>query len=45
MPIQRCKLPSGKRGYKFGASGKCYVSKTSAEKQMKAIKANQKRKK
>jgi hypothetical protein len=43
MPIMRCTLPSGKKGYKYGKSGKCYASRASAEKQMKAIKASQNR--
>ena len=41
MPIKRCKLPSGKSGYKYGDSGKCYVSEAAALKQMRAIKASQ----
>jgi len=38
MPIMQCTLPNGKKGYKYGKSGKCYASRASAEKQMKAIK-------
>jgi len=41
MPIMQCTLPNGKKGYKYGKSGKCYASRASAEKQMKAIKASQ----
>jgi len=40
MPIKRCTLPSGKKGYKWGNSGKCYGAKKQAEQQMKAIYAN-----
>ena len=40
MPIKRCKMKSGKPGYKFGNSGKCYSAKEQAEKQMKAMYAN-----
>jgi hypothetical protein len=36
MPIQSCTLPNGKKGYKWGKSGKCYASRASAE-QQKAI--------
>ena len=40
MPIQECKLPNGKKGYKWGKSGKCYSSKSSAQKQAKAAYAS-----
>ena len=36
MPIQSCTLPNGKKGYKWGKSGKCYASRASAEKQARA---------
>jgi len=37
MPIKTCTLPSGKSGYKWGDSGKCYRSKKKAIKQGIAI--------
>lgn len=37
MPIQRCTLKSGAKGYKWGEHGKCYKTKAAAEKQMGAI--------
>ena len=40
MPIKRCTTKNGKKGYKFGDSGKCYGAKKQAEKQMKAMYAN-----
>jgi hypothetical protein len=40
MPIKRCTLPNGKKGYKWGNHGKCYSAKEQAEKQMKAAFAN-----
>jgi hypothetical protein len=40
MPIQSCKLPNGKQGYKWGKSGKCYASRASAEKQARAAYAS-----
>ena len=40
MPIKRCTTSKGKKGYKFGNSGKCYAAKEQAEKQMKAMYAN-----
>ena len=46
MPIKKC-TSKGKSGKKYGDSGKCYTgkdAKSKAVKQMKAIKANQKRK-
>ena len=43
MPIQRCNLKSGKKGWKWGKSGKCYPTRERALKQMRAIKASQKR--
>jgi len=44
MPIQKCKLKSGKQGWKWGKSGKCYSSRAGAEKQMRAIHASRARK-
>lgn len=41
MPIKRCTLPNGKKGYKWGNKGKCYKSKKDALKQMRAIKVSQ----
>lgn len=41
MPIKRCSLPNGKRGYKYGDSGKCYESREDALKQMRAIKVSE----
>jgi len=38
MPIKRCSLPGGGKGYKYGDSGKCYKSREQALKQMRAIK-------
>ena len=43
MPIQRCTI-NGKQGWKWGSSGKCYISKASAEKQGKAISISKARK-
>lgn len=40
MPIKKCSLKSGKKGFKWGNSGKCYPTKKQAEKQMKAILAS-----
>lgn len=37
MPIRRCDLPSGKKGYKYGATGKCYPTLREALNQMKAM--------
>ena len=45
MPVQRCQV-GGKKGWKWGASGKCYVgtsAKSKAATQGRAIKANDKR--
>lgn len=45
MPLQRC-TKNGKRGWKWGGSGKCYTgkgAKARAKKQMRAIKASQSR--
>lgn len=41
MPIQRCTLPNGKSGYKWGSQGKCYSSRSDALRQMRAIKYSQ----
>jgi hypothetical protein len=43
MPIKSCTLPNGKKGYKYGDSGKCYASRKDALRQAAAIKASQKR--
>ena len=43
MPIQKCKLKSGKSGWKWGKSGKCYSKRDDALNQMKAIHASQNR--
>jgi len=40
MPIQRCTLKGGKKGWKYGKSGKCYASKSSAQRQAEAIHAS-----
>ena len=40
MPIKRCSLGNGKKGYKWGNSGKCYDAKQQAERQMRAAYAN-----
>jgi len=40
MPIQRCTLKTGKKGWKWGKSGKCYRTKEAAKKQMRAIYAS-----
>lgn len=45
MPVQRCSK-GGKRGHKYGASGKCYTgssSQSKAARQGRAIKASQAR--
>ena len=36
MPIKRCKLSSGNKGWKWGNKGKCYASRKKAEQQAKA---------
>ena len=41
MPIKSCTLPNGKKGYKYGDSGKCYADRGSAVRQAAAIKASQ----
>ena len=33
MPLERCSLPSGKKGWRFGKRGKCYPGKAAAIKQ------------
>jgi len=43
MPIQKCKLKSGKSGWKWGKSGKCHSKRSDALNQMKAIHASQDR--
>ena len=40
MPIQECTLKNGKKGWKYGKSGKCYANKSDAERQKKAIHAS-----
>jgi len=45
MPIKKCKTPTGKSGYKYGNSGKCYTQKSKAERYGRAVKASQNRKK
>jgi len=40
MPIQRCTLKGGKKGWKYGKSGKCYAKKASAQRQAAAIHAS-----
>ena len=47
MPVKKCSS-SGKSGYKYGNSGKCYTgssAKSKASKQGRAIQANKKGKK
>lgn len=36
MPIQRCQF-KGRKGWKWGRSGKCYASKSRAQRQKRAI--------
>ncbi len=46
MPIMKC--GKGKKGFKFGKSGKCYIGKDAKEKALKqgrAIKVSQARRK
>ena len=40
MPIQRCTLKTGKKGWKWGKSGKCYPTRAGAETQAKAAYAS-----
>ena len=40
MPIKRCKLKNNKTGWKWGNSGKCYPSKSKANKQARAAYAS-----
>ncbi len=42
MPIKSCTLPNGKKGSKYGDSGKCYASRARALRQAAAIQASQK---
>lgn len=44
MPIKSCTTSSGKKGYKWGDSGKCYPNREQALEQMRAIKASQAKK-
>ena len=43
MPIKSCKTKTGKSGFKYGDSGKCYSERSKAVKQAQAIKASQTR--
>jgi len=43
MPLKKCKTKTGKSGTKYGNIGKCYTKRSKAIKQMKAIKASQKK--
>lgn len=45
MPIKKCKLPTGKSGYKYGDSGKCYSDRSKAVKQGQAIEISRHKKK
>jgi hypothetical protein len=40
MPIKRCSLPKGKKGWKWGDKGKCYPTRKQAEKQARAAYAS-----
>lgn len=40
MPIKRCTLPNGKKGYKWGNHGKCYAERVKAVMQARAAYAN-----
>tara|TARA_R110000765_G_scaffold356262_2_gene446433 strand:+ start:432 stop:569 length:138 start_codon:yes stop_codon:yes gene_type:complete len=40
MPVQRCQLKNGKKGWKWGSKGKCYPTKAQANKQAKAAYAS-----
>lgn len=40
MPIKRCSLGNGKKGYKWGNHGKCYSKRADAAKQARAAYAN-----
>jgi len=40
MPINRCTLPNGKKGWRYG-SQKCFSKREDALKQMRAIKVSQ----
>ena len=40
MPLQKCVLPNGKKGWKWGKSGKCHASKSGATGQMNAAYAS-----
>ena len=40
MPIKRCSLKTGKKGYKWGDKGKCYPTRSQAEKQAAAAHAS-----
>ena len=37
MPFERCTLPEGGRGWRWGTHGKCYKDKSDADKQRKAV--------
>ena len=40
MPLMKCPLSGGRKGTKFGKSGKCYTSPKEALKQARAMFAN-----
>lgn len=40
MPIESCTLPEGGKGWRWGASGKCFADRADAEKQAAAAHAN-----
>jgi hypothetical protein len=40
MPIQRCELPGGSQGWRWGAHGHCYATREEAEKQAEAAYAH-----
>ena len=40
VPIKRCSLPGGRKGFKYGDRGKCYADRGSAERQAAAIHAS-----
>ena len=42
MPLKRCTV-NGKKGWKWGDSGKCYESKAAAMRQARAIEASKNR--
>lgn len=40
MPIERCEMPDGNSGYRWGGHGHCYADRAEAEKQAEAAYAN-----